>query len=115
MPATLPYRRRIAAEAERRCAMTDEATTPDEVAEGRKPGYSGFGTFENFIARLAKSGVPDIIERQFIGGSWGSQSQMIGTLTYLGLIEDGDKPSGTLRALAAAGEESRPDHYRELV
>jgi hypothetical protein len=94
--------------------MTDEPLAQDEAAEARKPPYHGFGAFHSFVERLSKSGVPAVVDRQFIGGSGTNQSQMTGVLTFLGLIDEESKPTQDLHDLAEK-EDQRPDIYRRLA
>ena len=96
--------------------MTDTAAPANDTVDIRKLPYPGFGTFQNFLERLSKQGVPDVIDRQFIGGSGGTQSLMLGALTFLGLVDDEtNKPTRTLEELAIASEEDRAAIYRRLV
>lgn len=93
--------------------MTDEPV-PDDAANGRKPPYPGFGAFTSLLDRLTKSGVPAVIDRQFVGGSGTNQSLMLGALTYLRLIDDANKPTQELHDLSEK-EDERAAIFRSLV
>ena len=89
----------------------------DTGAAAAKPPapYTSFGTFNNFLQRLAKNPVPAVVDRGFIGGSGANQSQMQGALKFLGLIEADGTPTATLHELVRADDVDRPPLLAKLV
>src|SRR5689334_16643939 len=93
--------------------MTEEVQ-PNEASNGLRPPYPGIGVFNSFVDRLAKNGVPSVIDRHFIGGSGTNQSLMQNALRYLGLVNEENQPQDDLHTLAER-EDQRPATYRKLV
>ena len=98
--------------------MTAELVASQEAGDGmdaKRAPMPPTGTFTNFIDRLAKAGVPAIIDKQFIGGSWANQREMHAALRFLGLIDEESKPTDALQSLANSDDTARREIYRVLV
>ena len=88
------------------------------ATEQTKPAavYVSWVTFKNAIEGLAKSTVPNKIDKSvFPGLSGGVQSQLFAGLRFLGLINGEDRPTQTLIALAAPDEATRKAELKKLL
>jgi len=78
--------------------------------------YVSWLTFKNSIEELASSEVPNIIDRTvFTGMSWNVQNQLFTGLRFLNLVDDKNKPTPELAALAVPDEETRKAKLREIL
>jgi hypothetical protein len=67
-----------------------------------KPPYVAYKTFSNFIGSLRESGLPNRIDRSVLPGQSGStQSFLLSTLRFLGLINEEGIPSSPLADLVS--------------
>lgn len=80
-----------------------------ETAETQIPPYPSYATFDNCIKGLARTGVPNRIDKSlFPKLSGGAQSSLLSALRYLNLIADDGSPKPALEDLAATSEQERP-------
>lgn len=73
-----------------------------------KPPYVSFTTFTNAINKLREVGVPNRIDASVFRGQSGSGiAALIGTMKYLGFIDDAGTPNDTFKQLVDAKDEDR--------
>lgn len=84
--------------------------------EVRLPPYVSYWTFRNFLDYL-KEGMPVRIDRSYWGDriARGTGFQVVAALKFLGLVEQGNYPSKTLRMLVKADGEERKEILRDIV
>ena len=75
------------------------------------PAYVSYSTFKNKVRALAPNGkLPSRIDRSALDGMSGAgQSQFLGALRFLGLIDENGVPSGRLTKLAKALEKLKAE------
>lgn len=67
------------------------------------PPYTSYGTFSNFIKGLKEAGVPHQIDKAVLSKlSGSSQAALLGSLRWLGLIDQAGVPTPKLEELVAA-------------
>jgi hypothetical protein len=70
--------------------------------------YISWKTFQNAIDQLSKAELPNVIDKTvFIGMSFSNQNQLFTGMRFLGLIDDKNKPTAELEALATEDETAR--------
>jgi len=81
----------------------------------RTAAYVPWGTFRNSLNRLSE-GVPNQIDRSvFHGLAGGTQTQLVATMKFLGLIDDNGIPSDELKRLVAVNELERKPLLKRLL
>jgi hypothetical protein len=79
------------------------------------PVYVSWGAFVAFINRLREAGLPQRIDRSLMGNASGSMiSSLMAAIKSLGLIDDAQRPTETMKELVAAADEQRKAHYEVL-
>lgn len=80
------------------------------------PPYVAYRTFTNFLAELRARGVPSRIDRSVMPHKSGAvQSQLLLTLTYLGLVAETGKPTERLRRILGSEGAKRKELMQEMV
>jgi len=83
--------------------------------ESKAAVYVSWLTLKNSIEGLVQ-GIPNQIDRStFPGLSGGVQSQLFAALKFLGLMDDDDKPTPELHALAVSDESKRKEKLKEII
>jgi hypothetical protein len=78
--------------------------------------YVSWGTFKNALDQLSQGVPPNRIDRTvFPGMAWAIQNQLFSCLKFLGLINDQNRPTPELEALAGADGENRKAKLREIL
>lgn len=79
------------------------------------PPYFAFKTLTNTITKMEEHGPPNRVDRSFLGGMSGAgQTQFIGGLKSLGLIDDDGRPQPRLIEMVS-NPDSRPHLVGELL
>jgi Family of unknown function (DUF5343) len=87
----------------------------DDKTTGFTAPYVSWGSFSNLIERMASEGVPMRIDRSYLSNMAGStQGHLLKSLRDLDLIDDGARPTESLKALVADSE-SRPQRIANMV
>lgn len=77
--------------------------------------YVGYATLRSFLDGLKANGIPSQLDRSLLGGMSGStQSQILGTLEYLGLKVN-DRPTPLLEKLVRAEGDERRELLNTIV
>jgi hypothetical protein len=85
--------------------MNDDANTSNRDAD--KPAYVPYKTFTNFVSTLKESGLPNRIDRSVLAGQSGAtQSFLLSTFRFLGLISNDGTPTPALKELTSHAEDS---------
>jgi hypothetical protein len=81
-----------------------------------KPPYLAYTTFKNFITGLNKNGiVPSRIDKTLMLGQSGStQSYLLASLRFFGLIDDNNTPADELQELAGSEGEERKKIWKRI-
>ena len=89
------------------------------MAETEKTGaavYISWKTFQNAIEQLARAELPNVIDKTvFAGMSFSNQNQLFTGMRFLGLIDDKNKPTAELEALADPEESARKTKLKEII
>lgn len=88
----------------------------EKNTEVRLPPYVSYWIFRNFLDYL-KQRMPDRIDRSYWGDkiARGTGFQVVTALKFLGLAEQGNCPSATLKRLVKASGEKRQEILRDIV
>lgn len=87
----------------------------DPTPKSLTPVYVSWGTFVSFINRFRDTGLPQRIDRSLMGNASGSLiSSLMAAIKSLGLIDDSQRPTETMKALVSATDEQRKPHYEAL-
>ncbi len=87
-----------------------------EKSQEKVPPYISAATFFNALASLVEHGVPQQIDRSVLSKfSGGVQRQLILAFSYLGLIDDEDRPTERLKSYEKADVERRKTILQELI
>jgi len=88
-----------------------------EGTEGKAvPPYLAYRTFRNYIDGLKGVGIPSRIDRSVLGNMSGiTQSQLLGTLQFLGLIQQDGKPTARLQKIVDSEGSGRQKELRDLL
>lgn len=87
--------------------MNDEPT--------KKPPYLAYVTFKNFLASLKAGVLPSRIDKSLMPGQSGAtQSYLMSTLRFFGLLDQDDAPSKQLEALVHGTEDERKKVWKEV-
>lgn len=87
------------------------STVIDSTAENPSVPYVSYPTFKNFIALLAREGIPARIDKSLMNSlAGGTQSHLSSALRFLGLVDSNCKPTDSLKQLAAAHDTSEWSH-----
>lgn len=88
-----------------------------ESGRKRLPPYISYRTFQNFLERLQKGGIPSRIDRSYwsdlLSGSTGTQ--LMSALRFMGLIDTNDIPTSRLRLLVQAKGAQRAEVLRQIT
>jgi len=91
----------------------------DDMAEPDKTSaavYISWKTFQNAIEQLSKAELPNVIDKTvFIGMSFSNQNQLFTGMRFLGLIDDKNRPTPDLEALATHDEAARKHKLKEII
>jgi Family of unknown function (DUF5343) len=92
-------------------------SSSERVRLARKPPYTSYRTFKTFIEDLDEHGVPSRIDRSVLTRFSGVVgAQLTHGLRFLGLIDDGGRPTQRLKELVHAhGAGHWPDALLELL
>ena len=89
------------------------------MAESEKTSaavYISWKTFQNAIEQLSKAELPNVIDKTvFIGMSFSNQNQLFTGMRFLGLIDDKNRPTPDLEALATQDEAARKHKLKEII
>jgi len=87
----------------------------DPASKPVTPVYVSWGAFVAFINKLREAGLPQRIDRSLMGNASGSLiSSLMAAIKSLGLIDDAQRPTETMKALVSATDELRKPHYETL-
>lgn len=87
----------------------------DQISKTVAPVYVSWGAFVSFINKLRDAGVPHRIDRSLMGNQSGSLiSALITGLKVLGLVDDNQRPTETMKKLVTASDEERKPIYKAL-
>ena len=87
----------------------------DPTPKTLTPVYVSWGAFLAFINKLRDAGLPQRIDRSLMGNASGSLiSSLMAAIKSLGLIDDAQRPTETMKALVAAADEQRKTHYEAM-
>jgi hypothetical protein len=84
----------------------------------RLPPYVSYKTFESFLDGLRASGVPNKIQRKskiMASKSGSSQAALLSAIHYLRLIDEDEKSTPALEALAQSRGSKRQEFLRQMV
>ena len=100
----------------RREAMMPGASS-ERAKQARKPPYTSYRTFKTFIEDLHEDGVPSRIDRSVLTRFSGVVgTQLMHGLRFLGLIDDGGRPTQRLKELVNAhGAPRWPETLLDLL
>lgn len=78
--------------------------------------YVSWKTFQNAIELLSKAELPNVIDKTvFPGMAFSVQNQFFTGMRFMGLIDDKNKPTKDLEALAIPDEEGRKRKLKEII
>jgi hypothetical protein len=78
--------------------------------------YISWKTFQSAIEQLAKAELPNVIDKTvFVGMSFSNQNQLFTGMRFLGLIDDKNKPTPELEALANPDETARKHKLKDVI
>lgn len=88
-----------------------------EIGRKRLPPYISYRTFQNFLERLQKEGIPSRIDRSYWSDllSGGTGTQLMSALRFLGLIDGNGIPTSRLRALVQAKGPQRAEVLKQIT
>jgi hypothetical protein len=91
----------------------------DGMAEPEKTSaavYISWKTFQNAVEQLSKAELPNVLDKTvFIGMSFSNQNQLFTGMRFLGLIDDKNRPTPDLEALATEDEGARKHKLKEII